>query len=112
MFWVQAGVIKFMTDEANSGVDDPRLKIANDLIGFANDRMEEGADPLDIAAAMRNAGANFSAFARARASAKDLTVQAVVEEFSHWLAHYDSHHQIHTQPLTMLEQLVQDAKKE
>jgi hypothetical protein len=101
-----------MADEASGAVTDPRLKMANDLIGFANERMEDGADPLDIAAAMRNAAANFSAFARARAGAEELTVQTVVEEFSHWLAHYDAHHQQHTQPLTLLERLVQDAKKE
>ena len=99
-----------MADATNGGVDDPRLKMANDLIGFANDSMEAGADPLDIAAAMRNAAANFSAFARARAGAEELTVQTIVEEFSHWLAHYDVHHQQHTQPMTVLERLVRDAK--
>ncbi len=102
-----------MADETGGGAaEDVHLKMANDLIRFANDRLEAGIDPLEIAGALRNAAANFTAFARARMGADELTMQTLLEEFAQWLAYYDDHHQQRTQRMTPLERLVADAKKE
>lgn len=101
-----------MAEETGGAEEDVHLKIANDLIRFANDRLEAGIDPLEIAAALRNAAANFTAFARARMDADELTMQTLLEEFAQWLAYYDDHHQRNTRRLTPLEQLVEKAKKE
>ena len=51
---------------ANEGVNDQEADstaIANEVIKFANDRQEAGVDALIIAAALRHAAANFTAFA-------------------------------------------------
>lgn len=101
-----------MGDETSGAGEDIHLTMANDLIRFANERLERGIDPLEIAAALRNAAANFTAFARARMGADDLTLQTLLEEFAQWLAYYDDHHQQKTQPMTPLERLAADAKKE
>ena len=101
-----------MAEDKGAAVDEAGLAMANALVGWANDRMEAGADPMAIAAAMRNATANFSAFARARTGAAEMTVQTLTEEFAAWLSHYDAHHQANTQPMTALERLVREAKGE
>ena len=101
-----------MGDETSGAGEDIHLTMANDLIRFANERLERGIDPLEIAAALRNAAANFTAFSRARMGADDLTLQTLLEEFAQWLAYYDDHHQQKTQPMTPLERLAADAKKE
>ena len=102
-----------MADENGGGeVEDVHLKMANELIHFANAKLEAGISPLEIAAALRNAAANFTAFARARLGAEELTMQTLLEEFAQWLAYYDDHHQQRTQRMTLLERLAEDAKKE
>jgi hypothetical protein len=101
-----------MADEAGGEGEDVHLKMANDLIRFANENLEAGIDPLEIASALRNAAANFTAFARARVGADELTMQTLLEEFAQWLAYYDDHHQQRTQRMTLLERLAADVKKE
>ena len=96
----------------SDAAEDPHLRMANELIRFANEKLDAGIDPLEIAGALRNAAANFSAFARARAGDDDLSMQSVLEEFAQWLAYYDDHHQRNTRRLTPLEQLAEQAKNE
>ena len=35
------------------------IQLANQVINMANNRMKEGVDPIDIAAGLRHAAANF-----------------------------------------------------
>ena len=52
-----------MAEEEGSGQGAPSTVIANELIEFANNKLEAGVDAAVIAAAMRHAAANFTAFA-------------------------------------------------
>jgi hypothetical protein len=94
------------------GGEDATLAMANELIRFANVKLEAGNDPLEIAEAMRNAAANFTAFARVRTGNEEITLQTLLEEFAQWLAYYDDHHQRNTQPMTLLERIAAQAKRE
>lgn len=93
--------------------DEPvHLQIANALINFANDRIAEGHDPLAVAAGMRNASANFSAFAIAGGDSPDDAVEQVADEFHQMLHYYEERHREQLQPKTPLEQLVDRVKDE
>ena len=45
------------------------IQLANQIINTANNRLQEGMDPVDVAAGMRHAAANFTAFAIANSEA-------------------------------------------
>ena len=88
------------------------VQIANQVINIANTRLEEGLPADDIAAGMRHAAANFSAFAFFRTENKAIDPNAIVDEFVNLLEHYLDKHQPAEQPAQGLHQLVEQAKNE
>ncbi len=86
------------------------VQIANQLVNIANNHIEEGFPLEAVAAGLRHAAANFSAFAFHR-SGGGANPEAIVEEFIGTLEFYLDRHQ--PQPETAnLQQLVDIAKNE
>ena len=100
-----------MAEEEGSGQGSASTVIANELIEFANNKQEAGVDAVVIAAALRHAAANFTAFAL-HATEAPLNTEDIVEEFVGWLHYYDDRLRSGARPMTPLEKLVKQAKGE
>jgi hypothetical protein len=100
-----------MADEEGNSQDTDSTAIANELIGFANDKQEAGVDAVVIAAALRHAAANFTAFAF-RATEDPLDTEDIKEEFVRFLEYYDGHHRSRTRQMTPLERFVKQVEDE
>ena len=74
------------------------VQIANQIINIANARHKDGLPVDDIAAGLRHAAANFSAFAYFRSKNQDLDPNAIADEFVNQLHHYLERHQPTEQP--------------
>ena len=105
-----------MTEEGRSGENEANRRfeneLANELIVFANNKLEAGIHPIVIASAFRHAAANFTAFAYAHGTDDPLATESVMEDFSRRLEFYDSHHRGEARPMTALERLVEEVKSE
>ena len=88
------------------------LDIANELIGYANNKLEQGGDPVVIADGLRHAAANFTAFAAVHAGDAFLSPEQVAQEFQSMLAYYAERHNVEQKPMTGLEKLVETVKNE
>lgn len=88
------------------------LGIANELIQFANSKLEQGTDPVAVADGMRHAAANFTAFAAIHAGEDFLTPEQVAQEFNGMLSYYAERHGVEHKPMTGLEKLVETVKNE
>ncbi len=88
------------------------LDIANELIGFANHKLEQGLSPVLIADGMRHAAANFTAFAALHAGEEYLSPDQIAQEFHSMLAYYADRHDVDHEPMTGLEKLVETVKNE
>ncbi len=100
-----------MTDDA-AEQHELSVHMANELITLANDKLEAGIHPLEIAAGMRHAAANFTAFAFAHGTDDSLIKEEIINDFQQMLEYYDEQHR-GAQPLvTGLEQLVEQVKSE
>ena len=88
------------------------LVVANELIGYANSKLSEGMNPVTVAAGMRHAAANFTAFASVHAEAEGLNVEGMTAEFRGMLEYYGERHEATVQPKTGLEKLVEAVKNE
>ena len=82
-----------MAEKRRSDDNEASLRMANEVVKIANDKLATGMHPLDIASAIRHAGANFTAFAYAQATNDPLDTASVMEEFQQLLEYYDKHHQ-------------------
>ena len=100
-----------MAEEEGSGQGSASTVIANELIEFANNKQEAGVDATVIAAALRHAAANFTAFAL-HATEAPLNTEDIVEEFVRFLHHYDGRLRSGARPLTPLEKLVKQVEDE
>ena len=100
-----------MVEEKGNGQEMDSTAIANALIEFANDKLEAGIEAVVIAAALRHAAANFTAFAF-RATKDPLDTEDILEEFVGFLHHYDGHHRGGARPMTPLERLVKQVENE
>ena len=100
-----------MAEEEGSGQDSASTVIANEIIEFANDKLEAGVDATVIAAGMRHAAANFTAFAL-DATEAPLNTENIVEEFVGWLHYYDDRLRSGARPMTPLEKLVKQVEDE
>ena len=85
--------IEPMTEEGRSDDNEASLRMANEFVEIANDKLATGIHPLDIASAIRHAAANFTAFAYAHGTDDALDTASVMEEFQQWLEYYDKQHQ-------------------
>ncbi len=89
------------------------VQFANQIINTANNRIQEGMDPLDIAAGMRHAAANFSAFAIANAETpEEVDPTYFAEEFLQIYAYYLEKHAAPKQVQTGLEALIKQVQDE
>ncbi len=88
------------------------LEMANELIGYANAKLNDGVNPLTIAAGLRHAAANFSAFASIHVENGNINVATKLEEFQAMLEYYGKRHGESRKPLTGLEQLVETVKNQ
>ncbi len=100
-----------MAKEGRSGENKVSLDIANELVEFANNKLDTGIDPVVIAAAFRHAGANFTAFAY-HSTDDPLDTESIMEEFLRLLEFYDSRHRGEARPMTALERLVEQVKND
>lgn len=100
-----------MANEDGSGQETDSTDIANELIEFANSKLETGVDAVTIAAALRHAAANFTAFAF-RATEGPLDAEEITDEFARFLHYYDSHHRSGVRQKTPLERLVEQVENE
>lgn len=100
-----------MADEKGNDLETDSTTIANELIEFANDKLETGANAVVIAAALRHAAGNFTAFAYSAIEDR-LDIEGVMEEFSQFLHYYDGHHRRGTTPMTPLERFVKQVEDE
>ena len=86
------------------------VQIANQIINIANDRHKDGSSVDEIAAGLRHAAANFSAFAYFRSEKKGLYSNAIADEFVNLLTQYLESHRRTEQPAQGLSQLKDQAK--
>jgi hypothetical protein len=100
-----------MAEEEGSGQGSASTVIANELIEFANNKLEAGVDVAVIAAAMRHAAANFTAFAL-DATEAPFNTEDIVKEFVEWLHQYDGRLRSDARPMTPLEKLVKQVEDE
>ena len=100
-----------MAEEERSGEEKVDTTIANELIDFANKKLESGVHPIDVASALRHAAANFTAFAF-RATEEPLDTENIIEDFRQFLQYYDSHHRGEARPMTPLERFVKQVEME
>ncbi len=101
-----------MTDEGKSDENQASLRMANEFVDLANNKLAPGIDPMVIASAMRHAAANFTAFAWAHGTDDPLDTGSIMEEFLRLLEGYDKHHRGKARPVTALERLVEQVKNE
>jgi hypothetical protein len=85
------------------------VQIANQIINVANSRLEDGADPEDVATGMRHAAANFSAFT---ASHGDIDPNILIGEFAEMLGYYMERHSPQESAPSGFLQLIDQAKNE
>lgn len=89
------------------------IQLANQIINMANNRLQEGMDPTDIAAGMRHAAANFSAFVVGNSEPiEDFDPAYFAEEFLQIYHYYLEKHQQPPAQETGLEALVNQVKNE
>ena len=100
-----------MAEEERSGREEVSRGIANELVEFANNKLDAGIHPMVIASALRHAAANFTAFAFS-ATDDPLDTKSVMEDFLRFLRLYDSHHRGEARPMMGLERLVQQVERE
>ncbi len=89
------------------------IQLANQIINLANSRLQDGLDPLDIAAGMRHAAANFSAFAVVNSRMeKELDPLGFAEEFVQTYDYYVERHKQSMAPKSGLEALIKQVSDE
>ncbi len=93
--------------------DDATLsvQIANQFINVANARLQSGIRPDILAAGLRHAAANFSAFVMTHASRPEFTPESLAEEFRQTLDYYLKVHKPE-EGGTTLERLIAQVKSE
>ena len=100
-----------MAEEERSGQEEVSRGIANELVEFANNKLNAGNHPMVIASALRHAAANFTAFAFS-VTDDPLDTESIMEDFLRFLQFYDSHHRGEARPMTGLEMLVKQVERE
>ena len=99
-----------MTEES----DDATLsvQIANQFINVANSLMSDGKSPLAIAAGLRHAGANFTAFAIIHGEQEFPPQELLNNEFNELFSYYRDRHNKKPSTPTRLMDLVEKVKSE
>jgi hypothetical protein len=105
-----------MSDAHHHESDDTTLSIqlANQIINVANSRLEDGMQPHLIAAGLRHAAANFSAFVfHQSGGGGDEELSGIVGDFLQAFEYYLDRHAPDTpEPAQGLNDLIEQAKRE
>ena len=101
-----------MTEEGRSDENEASLRMANEFVDVANNKLATGIHPMVIASAIRHAAANFTAFAYAHSTDDPLDTASIMEEFLRLLENYDKRQRGEARPMTALERLVEQVKNE
>ena len=88
------------------------VQIANQIINMANDLIEQGVSSQDIAAGLRHAAANFTAFDFFQSTAPTKDPNVPVEEFISQFEYYLSAHKPKEDQNRGIKQLIEQAKNE
>lgn len=89
------------------------IQLANQIINVANNHLEDGMRVDAIAAGLRHAAANFSAFAHHRNGDDEDQLGPIVEDFLQMFEYYlERHAPKQQQPGGGLSNLIEQAKKE
>ncbi len=89
------------------------IQLANQIINVANNHLEDGMRVDAIAAGLRHAAANFSAFAHHRNGGNEDQLGPIVEDFLQMFEYYlDRHAPQQSQSSGGLTDLIDQAKKE
>ncbi len=89
------------------------IQIANQIINIANNHLQQGAHPADIAAGLRHAAANFTAFAIANTQdPATFDPTPFAEEFFSTYAYYMDKHVAQPAPVSGLDDLIGRVKDE
>ena len=101
-----------MTEEWGNDDNEASLRMANEFVEVANNKLSTGVDPVVIASAIRHAAANFTAFAYAHGTDDPLDSASIMEEFLRLLENYDRRQRGKARSVTDLERLVEQVKNE
>ena len=101
-----------MTEDWRNDDNEASLRMANEFVEVANNKLSTGVDPVVIASAIRHAAANFTAFAYAHGTDDPLDSASIMEEFLRLLENYDRRQRGETRSVTNLERLVEQVKNE
>ena len=101
-----------MTEEWRSDDNEASLRMANEFVEVANNKLATGVHPMVIASAIRHAAANFTAFAYAHGTDDPLDSASIMEEFLRLLENYDRRQRGKARSVTDLERLVEQVKNE
>ena len=101
-----------MTEEGKSDATEANLRMANDFVDVANNKLAAGIHPTVIASAIRHAAANFTAFAYAHGTDDPLDTASIMDEFQRLLENYDKRQRGEARSVTALERLVEQVKNE
>jgi len=104
--------IEPMTEEWRNDDNEASLRMANEFVEVANNKLSTGVDPVVIASAIRHAAANFTAFAYAHGTDDPLDSASIMEEFLRLLENYDRRQRGKARSVTDLERLVEQVKNE
>ena len=88
------------------------VQIANQIVNVANTKLEDGVPADEIAAGLRHAAANFSAFALYQTKADPNESQRGIEEFIKYFEYYLERHAPSDGQQGGLYQLIEEAKNE
>ena len=101
-----------MTEEWRNDDNEASLRMANEFVEVANNKLSTGVDPVVIASAIRHAAANFTAVAYAHGTDDPLDSASIMEEFLRLLENYDRRQRGKARSVTDLERLVEQVKNE
>ncbi len=101
-----------MTEDREIDENEDNLRMANEFVDVANNKLAVGIHPVVIASAMRHAAANFTAFAYAHGTDDPLDTASIMDEFLRLLENYDKRQRGEARSVTALERLVEQVKNE
>ena len=101
--------------DPNQDAQTLSIQLANQIINIANKNLEDGLSVEAIAAGVRHAAANFSAFAHHRTGGSEEQLGAIVEDFIQMFEYYLERHapsERGPEPGGSLTDLIESAKNE
>ncbi len=101
-----------MSNPTDNSKDKISVEIANQIISLANSQLEQGVSSSDIAAGLRHAAANFTAFDFFQSNEPTRDPNVPVEEFISRFEYYLSAHKPKEDNSRGIMNLIEQAKNE